>query len=245
MRRVAALGLALFLAAALSPRPAAAYRPFDGTDAAVADPGEAEIELGPVGFRRDGAERTLIAPAAVLNLGVARGWEAVLEGQGETPISREPRRSSLAGTGLFLKGMLRPGSLQEKPGPSVATEFGVLLAGINTEPGVGASAAAILSQRWPWGTVHLNAQGALARDRHADLFLGAIVEGPYDWPVRPVAEVFHEREFGVERVFSGLVGAIWQVRDALAFDAGLRAARVNDHTLGELRLGVTFAFPVW
>jgi hypothetical protein len=225
MRRVAALGLALFLAAALSPRPAAAYRPFDGTDAAVADPGEAEIELGPVGFRRDGAERTLIAPAAVLNLGVARGWEAVLEGQGETPISREPRRSSLAGTGLFLKG--------------------VLLAGINTEPGVGASAAAILSQRWPWGTVHLNAQGALARDRHADLFLGAIVEGPYDWPVRPVAEVFHEREFGVERVFSGLVGAIWQVRDALAFDAGLRAARVNDHTLGELRLGVTFAFPVW
>src|SRR5262245_51233571 len=35
-----------------------AYRPFDSTDAAVADLGELEIELGPVEFRRSEAERT-------------------------------------------------------------------------------------------------------------------------------------------------------------------------------------------
>ena len=34
-----------------------AYRPFDGTDAAVAETGELEIELGPVEYLRAGAER--------------------------------------------------------------------------------------------------------------------------------------------------------------------------------------------
>ena len=34
--------------------PAAAYRPFDGTDAAVADVGEVEIEFQPIGAIRGG-----------------------------------------------------------------------------------------------------------------------------------------------------------------------------------------------
>jgi hypothetical protein len=41
---------------------ALAYRPFDGSDAAVAATGEIEIELGPVEYLREGAERTLFAP---------------------------------------------------------------------------------------------------------------------------------------------------------------------------------------
>jgi hypothetical protein len=36
------------------------YRPFDGTDAAVAETGEMEIELGPVESLRQGAERALL-----------------------------------------------------------------------------------------------------------------------------------------------------------------------------------------
>ena len=47
--------------------PALAYRPFDGTDAAVTDEGEMEIELGPAEYQREGSERTLIAPAVTLN----------------------------------------------------------------------------------------------------------------------------------------------------------------------------------
>jgi hypothetical protein len=43
---------------------------------------------------------------------------------------------------------------------------------------------------------------------------------------------------------SALVGAIWQVRDNLAVDLGLRAGRVNDHALGEIRGGLTFSFAV-
>jgi hypothetical protein len=44
-----------------------AYRPFDGTDAAVAEKGEIEIELGPVEYLRAGAERTLLAPDLRIN----------------------------------------------------------------------------------------------------------------------------------------------------------------------------------
>jgi hypothetical protein len=38
--------------------------------------------------------------------------------------------TSVVGNGAFLKGVLRERSLQEKPGPSIATEFGVLLPGV-------------------------------------------------------------------------------------------------------------------
>src|SRR4051812_42637498 len=60
---------------------AEAYRPFDGTDAAVAETGDIEIELGPVEYRREGAERTLLAPDVKINYGFTPGWEASLEGE--------------------------------------------------------------------------------------------------------------------------------------------------------------------
>ena len=60
---------------------AEAYRPFDGTDAAVAETGEIEIELGPVEYIRDGAERMLLAPDLRINYGFIPGWEASLEGK--------------------------------------------------------------------------------------------------------------------------------------------------------------------
>jgi hypothetical protein len=53
-----------------------AYRPFDGTDAAVAETGEVEIELGPVESLRQGAERALLAPDVRINYGFTPGWEA-------------------------------------------------------------------------------------------------------------------------------------------------------------------------
>lgn len=56
--------------------------------------------------------------------------------------------------------------------------------------GTGASLAGIVSQRWDWGTMHLNGEAVLMRNHDADLFLGAILEGPSDWSVRSVDEVF-------------------------------------------------------
>jgi hypothetical protein len=65
---------------------ALAYRPFDGTDAAVADPGEMEVELQPAGGKSSEGQKPLIAPATVLNCGLAKDWEAVFEGRLETPL---------------------------------------------------------------------------------------------------------------------------------------------------------------
>jgi hypothetical protein len=223
---------------------AEAYRPFDGTDAAVAETGELEIELGPVEYFRRGAERALFAPDVRFNYGFTAGWEAVLEGTIAHGLTPDTPGTSLVGNGASLKGVLREGVLQEKPGPSIATEFGVLLPGVHDERGTGASLAGIVSQRWEWGTVHVNAAAALTREQHADYFLDAIIEGPRDWVVRPVSEVFYQRDVGLFRTRSALIGAIWQVQDNIAVDFGVRGARVNDQTVGEIRAGVTFAFGV-
>jgi hypothetical protein len=220
-----------------------AYRPFDGTDAAVADVGELEIELQPGGLQREGGEKSFIGPDTVLNVGIAKNWELVLQGRWETPLT-SPDPPLFANAGALLKHVLKEGALQDKAGASVATEFGVLLPDADAPQGYGASVAGIVSQRWDWGTAHLNMQGELTRDHNADLFLGTILEGPAKWTVRPVAEVFYENEFGVSQTVSALVGAIWQVRDNLAFDIGLRHAITDGRPIDEIRVGLTVGIPL-
>jgi hypothetical protein len=231
------------IAAALCSTSASAYRPFDGTDAAVADDGELEIEFQPAGVRRDDRQKTLVAAATVLNFGFKPQWELVLEGQLETPFAPSGP-SVFTASGAFLKHVLREGVLQDKSGPSIATEFGLLTPDSDGSNGLGASIAGIVSQRFDWGTVHLNGEAALTRDQNADFFLGAIVEGPITWKVRPVAEVFVEDEVGVANTVSGLVGAIWQVNDKLSFDVGFRQALTAGHPVSEIRAGFTIGFPV-
>jgi hypothetical protein len=127
---------------------AQAFRPFDGTDAAVAEPDKLEIELAPAEYLKERAVRTLFAPSARFNYGFVPGWEAVVEGKLAHGPGSEVRGTSLVDNGASLKAELREGGLQDKPGPSIATEFGILLPGIHGERGSGASLAGILSQRW-------------------------------------------------------------------------------------------------
>jgi hypothetical protein len=240
--RCVAASLILIGVAALS-GPAFAYRPFDGTDAAVAAPGELEIELQPAGLEHELGTQTLIAPWTVVNIGLSDEWEAVFEGRGETPLSPSGPTNLMMG-GAFLKHVVVPGSLQDKSGPSVATEFGVLLPDSTGDSGVGVSWAGIVSQRWDWGTINFNVETLVTRDHHADAFVGTIIEGPFKWKVRPVAEFFYEKEFGVEETVSWLVGLIWQVSDKLSFDVAFRHALTNGHAVNEVRAGLTFAVPL-
>jgi hypothetical protein len=221
--------------------PAAAYRPFDGTDASVAALNEIEIELEPVGWLRTGSQSSLIAPGVVFNYGFAERWEVVVQSQMLTPITGggEP---SLAATAAFLKYVVLPGVLQGQSGVSIATEFGPLLPGVNAEPGVGFSWAGIVSQRWDWGTAHFNVQTALTRDQHGEGVLDVILEGPSTWKVRPVFETFYDKVWTQTETRSVLIGAIWQVDDDLALDAAFRYALVNGHPVNEIRAGITFAF---
>jgi len=227
----------------LRANPAFAYRPFDGTDAAVADVGEMEVELQPAGGKSIAGQKILVAPDVVLNYGFAKNWEAVFEGRLETPLPASGPTTFNDG-GVFLKHILRPGVLQDQAGPSIATEFGVLLPDSIGDTRFGASVAGIVSQRWDWGTAHLNIAGQLTRDQHADLFTGIILEGPHKWTVRPVAEFFYEEEFGQAHTVSALVGAIWQVKDNLSFDVGFRHAITNGVNINEVRAGLTYGFPL-
>ena len=223
---------------------ALAYRPFDSTDADVAHAGEMEIELGPVQWLRQSGKRFLQAPALVANVGLSHDHELVVEGRHEIALDREPGepRSALVDNGAFIKQVLRRGVLQDEPGVSIATEYGLLLPEVHGANGTGFSLAGIVSQRWQAATVHLNAVLARTREHEPDVFLGTILEGPAAWAVRPVAELFAERPRDGPRANSLLVGAIWRVRDGLSFDAGVRSARVGDEAIHELRLGLTWAF---
>ncbi len=228
------------------PMVASAYRPFNSTDAAVADKGDMEIEFGPLGYLVRGPDKALVAPSLVLNWGFADRCELVLEGRHFVQLGSEIEepRLRVEDTALSLKAVLREGSLQEKTGLSIATEAGALLPTVNGESGVGAEWALIFSQRWPDVTVHVNGAAAWTRAHEPGAFGGVILEGHDAWTVRPVAEVFVEGERGSATTVSGLLGAIWRAREGLSFDAGVRRARAGGVATTELRVGLTWGFKV-
>ena len=231
----------LLLAITAWPGGAFAYRPFDSTDPAVADLGDFEIELSPVSFRHGDDGPAWISPAARLNYGFAQDWEVVLEGQAE---HSEHGRSSLVENALSVKGVLQEGSLQDKSGLSVATELSVLLPGINDQSGAGVGVTGIAGERWEWGALHVNFGVSRSREGAGEIFFGTILEGPTDWTVRPAVEFVYDREFGNMERLSLLAGLIWQASDKLAFDLGVRQARINSRPDTEVRAGLTFAFSV-
>src|SRR5580692_4753052 len=119
MRR---LPLALLAVAALvlSTAPAEAYRPFDGTDADVAELGSFELELGPAHWYYESGPglpggHYLIAPATVLNHGVLEDTQLVVDFEDFValgPLAGRPA-AALLGTDVLVKHVFREGSLQE------------------------------------------------------------------------------------------------------------------------------------
>jgi len=245
MKRAGGLGVRGASVAALlmlwAPR-AWAYRPFDLTDAEVAPPREFELELGPFQGARSGPDTSFV-PGFVVNYGIAHRLELVAEDHNNIPIgSSDTSEPAETEPSFLVKGILREGGLQEKTGPSVALEVGVLLPVLPHPDGFGASSALIVSERWPAATVHVNVEVDLSREHHLDALGGAIVEGPHTWRIRPVGEAYVQHEGEGVTLLSALGGAIWTVSEDLSFDAAARAARVNAVNVLELRLGLTWAF---
>jgi hypothetical protein len=226
---------------------ARAYRPFDGTDADVAALGEFELELGPAHYLSTPTGRYVIAPATVLNLGFAPGFELVVDAKNYVGLTSVPgqQRDRLLDTDVFVKALLRRGALQDGTGLSVASEFGPLTPGVGGDSGFGAQVNVITSYEWPALAVHLNTSAALSRAHNFDGFVSLILEGPRDWTLRPVAEAYAEREVSVVTTFSGLIGAIWASSEHLAIDAAVRAAHQDIGASYEVRLGLTWTLPVW
>ena len=241
------LVLAVFVSATVSAGPAFAYRPFDGTDADVAAEGEFELELGPAQYLSEPEGHFLIAPATVLNLGIARGFELVVDFKNFVSLDSNPEQSSVRvlDTDIFIKAVLRRGILQGDTGLSIALEAGPLLPELGGNSNFGAQMNLINSYKWPALTLHLNTAAAVSREHNFDAFASIIAEGPRDWVVRPVGELYVEREWNVATTYSALAGAIWQVSDRLALDAGIRAASHTDGSIFEVRFGLTWAVSVW
>jgi hypothetical protein len=233
-------------------RRAGAYRPFDSTDAAVADPGEVEIELGYAGFRQSDRGVTIVAPTFVGNLGIAPNLEAVGEFKLASDLTRsrgeDPTR--FEESEVSLKWVLRDGVLQDGSGPSLAMELSALLPTGREEDRFGGELVAIASGRtlgWTW---HLNV-GALVEPQRSDpgVIWGAIAEHTIRGPLRAVAEIDGESVRGARPDDSALVGLIWTVPapapfHELAIDVGVRRGISNAADDWGGTAGVTFAFSV-
>lgn len=239
---------ALVAAVGLTRGPSAlAYRPFDGTDAAVAEVGEFEAELGSAYTRREDGYATLALPATVLNLGFARHVEAVLDFKPLFALGSAPEgeRFELADTDLLVKWVFVPGSMQGGRGPSVALETGPLLPELHGDPGFGYQASVIASQRWRAAMVHVNALGALSRTGELEALGSVIIEGLPASRVRPVTELLIDGTRGHGLTYSALEGAIWTLGDTLALDVAGRVAREEHRAVFEARVGFTWAVALW
>jgi hypothetical protein len=242
--------LSLMLAAMAITSDALAYRPFDGTDADVAELGHFELELGPVHWYSQRDTHDLVAPDTVLNLGFLPRWELVVDAQNFVALDapRGAPGDQLLDTDVLTKVLLLPGALQDKgPWPSVAVELGPLLPNVNGEEAFGASTDVIVSERWPGFAMHVNDWFELTRGAlHLDWFEGVILEAPSLARVRPVGELFVEHEFVASvTTWSALAGAIWRAGEGLDLDMGLREARVGGERATEVRIGLTWAVSVW
>lgn len=236
MSRLIAILLCLMY---LHARPVFAYRPFDSTDANVAARGEIEIECGPVGYLVEMDGRFVVVPALIVNVGVGAGWEIVLEGKNFVHLNAVEDVRRLKDAALSVKKVLRRGTLQDRSGPSVAVEAGLLLP---TADGLGSSVNAIVSQGWSAMTLHVNGGILFTRGHDVSGAVGAIAEGPQRWRIRPVAELTVEK--GVDQTVSALAGTIWQVSERLSLDAGWRIARTDSGRVHDFRAGFTWAFPI-
>jgi hypothetical protein len=228
---------------ALWPILASAYRPFDSTDADVADAGDVELEIGPAGYLHEGSDKFFVIPAWVGNLGIGNGREIVLEGKFLTPSGNAgDSRTVLGDTALSLKQIHRRGSLQDGTGVSVASECGLLLPEVHRESGTGAGCAAIVSNNWPTVSAHFNAGLFRERDHSWNRIVGLIIEGAHDSVVRPALEILSEHGSDGSWSDSALVALIWQQSEHLSFDAGIRAGRANSQSVQEIRIGLTWGF---
>jgi hypothetical protein len=247
---LASTSLAALSAAAILgvPSVAHAYRPFDGTDAEVAEFGELELEWDTfVTFATSGIPE-LTSPVLTVNVGVYRRLELVLETNNEfyRP-DRGKVTDRLAETHLFLKGIVREGFAQGKSGPSIAIEAGPWLPNPNglIGDGIGGSVSAICSVEVAQMIAHFNVLVAFDLEKHPELFGSIILEGPRSHLVRPISEILVEHTFGGSTTYSALLGAIWKANKDLDVDFAVRALSTDHIPMGQVRVGFTLRAPLW
>lgn len=223
-----------------APPPAAAYRPFDSTDAAVAAPWVLDAEIGSFNVARQGGETSFATPQVVLNLGIVPSWEIIGELEVEEPAHGDV---AIVDPGVFVKAVLRDGVLQDRDGPSVAVESGVLLPSTRPdEGGAGFAGLAIVSAPAGPLLLHLNGGGGLSRSGlSAFAIWGVIAELPVAAAWRLAGEINGESVESDAAQASALVGAIYDVPGLpLALDAGVRCGLTSAADDWAITVGFTY-----
>ena len=226
-------------------REARAYRPFDGTDSDVANEGEFELELGPVQYLRHDHASYVLAPAAILNLGIVHDIELVVDTRTVVPNMQrsDAPRFEMGGQDVLMKFVLMR---QEEIGIGSAVEAGMLLPGIHNDEGFGASADLIVSHEWKPLTIHLNNEIADNHEHRTEWLSTLIFVGPNAWPLRPVSELYVDHVISGDTQLSALFGAIWSPQESIDVDAAFREARtIEGVPEQEVRLGFTWRLDIW
>jgi len=239
------------LLVACAAMPAFAYRPFVSTDASVTETGDVAVEFGAIGFRSDGGQKSLVAPAVIGNFGVAHDVELVGEFKLVNDRSHaEEDRTRFEDTAVSLKWVAHEGVLQGRgTTPSLALELSLLVPTLRGQHSPGGEVVGIMSDTAFGWTYHLNG-GVLVEPSETSVapVWGVIVEHALTASVRAVAEVNGESATGAGPDDSALLGAIWEVKapaplHELAFDIGLRHGITHDAAEWGGTAGFTIGFP--
>lgn len=227
----------------ICPLTALAYRPFESTDAAVADKGVWEVELGLVDFVNHRGQNTVASPDLRFNFGFATNWEVVVEGALQVFDSASSRDFELLDPQFNLKGVLINGPLQEGRSPiSLAVEAGTLLPETMSDSGFGFQSVLIASFRTGKFTWHVNGGGGLERESLEPLALwGIVIERPISKTLRIAAEVNGETVVGSRPDNSALLGLLWDYRK-ITWDAGVRFGLSKSAPDIAFTTGLTFRF---
>jgi hypothetical protein len=250
----APLGLAVVCAVLLTAPSAWGYRPFVSTDAAIANPGDLEVELGYFQYARTGgqdvfqfgrAPNVFSTPTAVLNYGLTESLELV----GQFTVERELTEGwALVDNGLFVKAVLKEGVLQDRAGPSIALEVGPLLpASAAPTGGVGFESIGILSLGLGPVLYHFNAGGGIDQVTAQPFGIwGTIAELLLTPAYRLVGEIAGEDISRERPQHSALLGVIWRPfpEREIWLDAGVRRGLTRAVPDWQATLGISFAFPL-
>jgi len=238
-RRSVALGW-IAAVALLAPTAASAYRPFDGTDADVAEAKTVEVEVAPAELLSQEGSHAFRAPSLALSFGLGDGYELGLDGANVVTPHPEPGepRLQFIDAAMSVKKLLRGGTLQEKHGPSVAAEFELEFPG-RGQAHLGSELRGILSTAGPPGVVHL--QAALERTPEGtDATTGAfIIETAQHSGLHGAMELGVEAERAGPPVQSALLALIFVAHEGLSLDVGVDFSRSGDSHATELRAGFT------
>ena len=221
--------------------PAWAYRPFDFTDADVAEARTLEIAVAPAEYLEHGEVRSMHLPNLSLTFGLGGGYEFGVEGINSVFLKTDDTQpqSSFFEWAAAIKRLLRRGNLQDVAGPSIATE-GEVVVPTRGQVRPGTALAVVMSDESKTGVAHLGVEVARTPELENELSVVLILETLDYHGVRPVAEL---ATTGVRHALpenSALIGVIYEAYEGLAFDVGVKFGKAGDDRSTELRTGASW-----